>query len=325
MKNTFNQPLTFTPTLRNYIWGGCQLKPSITTADGASDVPLAEVWAIYEKNVIAGGSFEGKTLQEITLKYPLQILGKKVACKDDGRFPLLIKLLDCADWLSIQVHPNNEQALALEGSGHLGKTEAWHVLAAEPGARLIAGIKSGTSHDTLQQSIRSGRVLDVSQWHDVYPNDTFLIEAGVLHALGPGLLIYEVQQTSDLTYRVYDWDRPAKSGRELHIEKSASVTNPDIDVKPVRLESIQANWVYQLVRSPFFALDLLSSSDSGWFDLNPSGQSFHALMVTDGTAILRVGASEFALEKYQSTLIPAACEEYRLYGDFRLLKASLAA
>jgi mannose-6-phosphate isomerase len=141
------------------------------------------------------------------------------------RFPLLVKLLDCADWLSVQVHPNDEQAADLVGTGQYGKTEAWHFLEVEPGTSILAGVKPGTTPAALAAAIRTGRILEVAQRLEVRPGETYLIPAGTLHALGPGLLLYEVQQASDTTYRVYDWDRrPGRAG--LHIEESVAVTSP---------------------------------------------------------------------------------------------------
>ena len=191
-----------------------------------NEKPVAEVWAVYEDNPVSTGVFAGYTLDELVAEYANEILGAHVATQGNKRFPLLIKLLDCASWLSLQVHPNDEQAWQLEGSEFMGKTEAWHILNAQSDAQLIAGIKPKTSTQALHAAIGNERILDLVEYHNVQTNDTIFMPAGTIHALGPGLLVYEVQQTSDLTYRVFDWDRPQTNGRVLHIEKSIAVTNP---------------------------------------------------------------------------------------------------
>ncbi|MBN1305391.1 MAG: class I mannose-6-phosphate isomerase [Anaerolineales bacterium] len=324
MNNMFCQPIFFIPTIKEYIWGGQKLKPVFSPKDTNPDTPLAEVWAIYEGNQIKNGPFAGKTLEELTASHSYEILGPSVARQTFGRFPLLIKLLDCADWLSIQVHPNDQQALELEGPGHLGKTEAWHILEAEPGAQLIAGIKPGTSPQSLREAVRNGGITDAAQWHQVQKNDTFLMRAGTLHALGPGLLVYEVQQTSDITYRVYDWDRPMQTGRELHIEKSAAVTDPEINIQPERLASLPKNGIAKLAASQYFQLEMLVSSGED-IQQDTAGAGFHALTVIEGQTRIQPEGKPTLLDKYQSAIIPAACGNYQLSGTFCTLKASVPA
>jgi mannose-6-phosphate isomerase len=208
---TLNSFLKLTPSYRDYVWGGDRLRPG--------HYPTAEAWIVWEDDVIESGPLAGKTLGEAAKEYGTGLLGTKINSHAGTRFPVLIKLLDCAQWLSLQVHPNNELAAELEGPGQSGKTEAWHILAAEPEAKLIAGLQPNTPPEELAESIRKGTVIDHVQYVNVKPGDTVFVPAGTLHALGPGLLVYEVQQTSDWTYRVYDWGRPATEKRPLHIEK----------------------------------------------------------------------------------------------------------
>ena len=141
--------LTFTPAIRNYVWGGRALLPLAGPNAGKNNDPIAEVWVLYENNPVNNGIFGGHTLAELTAKYPNEVLGKQVVAQDSERFPLLIKLLDCESWLSLQVHPSDEQACQLEGPQFMGKTEAWHILNAQSGAQLIAGIKPNTSTEAL--------------------------------------------------------------------------------------------------------------------------------------------------------------------------------
>ena len=219
--------LRLTPEFRDYVWGGDRLRPGHN--------PTAEAWVVWENDRVQTGPLAGKTLSEVANEFGSALLGERTIRRSGTRFPLLIKLLDCAQWLSLQVHPNDKQAIELEGPDQFGKTEAWHVLDSRPGAKLIAGLKPGTDSAELAEAIRKGTITEFVQYAAVSPGDTVFVPAGTLHALGPDLLIYEVQQTSDLTYRVYDWGRPQTETRRLHIEKSIRVTRPDLAAPVVPL------------------------------------------------------------------------------------------
>ena len=212
------------PQARERVWGGQRLRPQ--------QPPIGEIWCAYGKSRVLNGPAAGRTVEDLTRDLSAKFVGDVVADRFPESFPLLIKLLDCADWLSVQVHPNDEQATRLEGPGYRGKTEAWHFIDASPGAMILAGVRQGTSRDELARAIRTGRILDVSPSIAVHPGETYLMHAGTMHALGPGLLLYEVQQSSDITYRVYDWDRPASAGRELHVEQAVAVTDPERQADP---------------------------------------------------------------------------------------------
>ena len=284
-----------------------------------SDVPIAEVWAVYENNVVTGGLFTGSTLAALTAQYPEEILGSRVAAQTAGRFPLLVKLLDCARWLSLQVHPNDQQALELEGSGFIGKTEAWHILDATSDARLIAGIKPKTMFEMLARAVGTDEILDLVEYHTVQKGDTIFMPAGTIHALGPGLLVYEVQQTSDLTYRVFDWNRPMTAGRELHIEKSLAVTNLQARGQISHLPELDGKGVVDLVQCPYFKLELLNSPQKR----DTQVESFHALTVVTGEARVSGVDDELTLSQFESILVPAAYGRYQLEGEFQLLCSSV--
>ncbi|WP_415831112.1 type I phosphomannose isomerase catalytic subunit, partial [Deinococcus frigens] len=219
MTQNLSSPLPLESRLVERVWGGTRLLPA-GSDDGRK---IGEAWVVGEDNHVSDGPQAGQTLAELAKQFPKELLGSRAT---SGRFPLLIKLLDCAEWLSVQVHPDDAQARALEGEGFLGKTEAWQVLDADTGAQIIAGIRDGTPQDTLSTAIVAGKVMDHVAYTPVHAGDTFMIPAGTVHALGPGVFLYEVQQTSDLTYRIYDWDRPAAAGRALHLEKSGQVARP---------------------------------------------------------------------------------------------------
>ena len=309
--------LQLLPIYQPRVWGGRRLKPD-------ADQPIGEAWVIYEHNQIARGRYAGRTLGALAAEQGAELLGEAALARTGTRFPLLIKLLDCQDWLSVQVHPNDAHAVALEGPGHFGKTEAWHVLEAAPGARLLAGVKQNISAEALAQAIQRGQLLDVLQEWSVQAGDTIFIPAGTLHALGPGLLIYEVQQTSDLTYRVWDWNRPASAGRSLHIQQAMVVADPEARSEPHPLRPMLDTDAQRLVSCAYFTLDLLTSR-AETLALDTKGQSFHALTVAQGAALIEHCDQAIPLGQYESVVVPACCQAYQIrpLKPLRILQASV--
>lgn len=299
---TLNSFLKLTPSYRDYVWGGERLRPG--------HYPTAEAWVVWEGDVIESGPLAGKTLEEAAEEYGAALLGERTTPRTGTRFPVLIKLLDCAQWLSLQVHPNNQLAAELEGPGQFGKTEAWHILDAEPDATLIAGLKPNTPPEQLAESIRNGTVINHAQYVNVRQGDTVFMPAGTLHALGPGLLVYEVQQTSDWTYRVYDWGRPATEKRPLHIEKSIRATRADFTAPITPPPATGDGTRHTLVECEYFTLELLSGTSKS-IDLDTAGESFHAITVIEGKAVLKTNKEEVELEKFQTAVIPAQVGTYQ--------------
>jgi mannose-6-phosphate isomerase len=309
--------LQLIPEYHHRVWGGQQLKPDPTK-------PFGEAWLVFERNKIESGTFAGMSLEDVSLALGVELLGARALERTGTRFPLLIKILDCADWLSVQVHPNDEQALQLEGAGQFGKTEAWHVLNAAPGAELIAGVKPGTSAIQLENAILDGSILEVSQKHLVETGATIMMPAGTLHALGPGLLIYEVQQTSDLTYRVWDWDRPASTKRALHLRKSVAVTNPNSSGEINHDTMHSLNGVQTRVESEYFKLEQINGTDTTLV-ANTENSSFHAITVTEGRAEVVLGDSRVTLGKFETVIVPANAGEYKVVAlePFSALRSSV--
>ncbi len=309
--------LQVVPEYHHRVWGGQQLKPDIQK-------PYGEAWLVFERNKIKSGPFAGKTLEEVTRVLGAELLGARAIERTGTRFPLLVKILDCADWLSIQVHPNDEQALQLEGKGQFGKTEAWHVLDAVSGAELIAGVKPGTDGETLERAIRDGSILSVSQKHVVQTGATVMMPAGTMHALGPGFLIYEVQQTSDTTYRVWDWDRPASAGRALHIAQSVNVTNPNSSGEINHNIMHAQNAVETRVSCEYFQLEEIHGADKSLVS-NTQNSSFHAITVTTGRADVILGGTRVTLGKFETVIVPANAFEYQIepLEPFRALRSSV--
>ena len=307
--------LKLTPSYRNYVWGGERLRPGHN--------PTAEAWVVWEDDLIESGALAGKTAGEVAAQFGNALLGAKAISRSGTRFPLLIKLLDCAQWLSLQVHPNDEQAIELEGAGQFGKTEAWHILDSEPDAKLIAGLKPNTSSDALAESIRNGTITDHLQYANVKQGDTIFMPAGTLHALGPGLLVYEVQQTSDWTYRVYDWGRPATEKRPLHIEKSIHVTRADFTAPITTMPEHGDGTRHTLAQCDYFTLEMLSA-ESNTIELDTNGGTFHAITVIEGKAILKSSEAQVELDKYQTAIVPAMTGLYQFQPltNCRALKSS---
>jgi mannose-6-phosphate isomerase len=300
--------LPLTPQYRERVWGGQRLHPS------GSGTPIGEAWIAYGQSVVSAGAAQGQTLDQLLMTNGTELLGDRAdAARAEAQtgFPLLIKLLDCADWLSVQVHPNDLQARSMVGPGERGKTEAWHMLQAAPGAEILAGVKAGTTPAQLAQAIRDGTVLEVAERHHVEAGDTVFIPAGTLHALGPGLLLYEVQQSSDTTYRVYDWNRPASAGRALHLEESVAVTDPALhgDLRP----QTQTHGQGELTASGYFVLEgvKLPGADET-HRADTYGKSFQIVTVTAGEAQLSSGLETLYLATFQTALVTAAAGAYSL-------------
>ena len=320
MANFLYEALRLTPEYRDYVWGGNRLRPAI--------VPTAEAWVIYEQDRIAAGALAGCTLGEVAQQYGAALLGRRaervVSRTGEARFPLLIKLLDCAAWLSLQVHPTDEQAQRMEGAGQLGKTEAWHFIEANPGAEILCGLRPGTTAPELVAAIRGGALVNLMQSFTVKTGDSIFIPAGMIHALGPGLLVYEVQETSDFTYRVYDWDRPATAGRSLHIEKSIAVANPALTGQMVPWQNLADGAVQPLASCQYFTLERLAGQHTP-IALDTRGESFHALTVIAGGARIAGDGWQQELGRFETVVVPAACGAYQVIpsGEMQMLKSSV--
>ncbi len=297
------KPFRLIPEYRDYIWGGNRLRPEAEIT--------AEAWVIYEFDQIADGPFAGETLAALTQKHPDLLLGKKAVQQTGNRFPLLVKLLDCAQWLSIQVHPNDAQAVALEGPGNFGKTEAWYVIDAEEDARLVSGFCAGTTQADIERTIGTKAMLDIVANRAVQPGDSLLITPGTIHALGPGLLIYEVQQTSNITYRVYDWDRPQTGGRQLHLEQAAAVLNPAATGEVVPRPLPTSNGQQPLVTSQYFGLDVVNWHANGVM-IDLKGKTFSAITALTNDVMLNGTDWQIELNSFESAIIPACSGAFRV-------------
>ncbi|WP_456480993.1 type I phosphomannose isomerase catalytic subunit [Oceanithermus sp.] len=233
------------PQFKPRVWGGRRLAERFGLA---TDEPIGEAWVVFDENRIASGPYAGRMLAEVLPELGEDFLGRAVVERYGYRLPLLVKFLDTADWLSVQVHPDDAYARAHEAkSGWLGKAEAWVVLEAEPGAQVIYGVKRPVSRDELHAAALDGSILELLNFVPVQKGDVIYVPPGTIHALGPGLLVYEVSQRSDLTYRLYDYGR----GRGLHLDQALDVAR--IDPAPLQTARLEPGFRLQQAR---FTLEL---------------------------------------------------------------------
>lgn len=300
-------PLLLTPPVKDYIWGGQRLKTEFGFETDAAIA--AEAWMLSchkdGMSVVENGDMAGKTLGEVLEEWGREALGEKAAAFP--YFPLLIKLIDANDRLSVQVHPDDAYAMRVEGE--FGKTEMWYVVDCEPGAQLIYGLNCGLTKADFRRHIEDNTLPEVCNFVPVQKGDVFFIEAGTLHAIGAGILIAEVQQNSNTTYRVSDYGRLGADGRPrpLHIDKAVDVTRltpPHLPYGNVgEVVPVPGGSLRELAACPLFTAQLLTVEDS---ILVGSMESFTSLLVLDEDGTLRFGEGEtLSLKKGSSVFLPA--------------------
>jgi len=316
-------PLVFSPELHNRVWGGRNLE-SVLGKQLPPDVPIGESWEIHDKNKVINGLLKEKTLAEIIREFPKEIAGIKF---EGGDFPLLTKFLDAREWLSVQVHPDDLLAQALEGQPR-GKTECWYILDAEPDAVIMYGLSEKMNADDFRKAIEQQTLKEKLHYSKVKKGDFVFVPAKTIHAIGPGIVLYELQQTSDTTYRLYDWDRMGLDGkpRELHLEKGLLCSNFD-DIQPILTQDFLTEFYehyskMQLTKSTYFSLDRIYNI-SGSIAVEKSQETPHILSIIEGTATLKGGFDTVTITKGESCLIPAIIRDYTLVcdGDCEILCA----
>jgi mannose-6-phosphate isomerase len=307
-------PLRFKPVLRRYIWGGRRLESLLGKSLGEGG-DYAESWEVVDhdedQSVVAHGPLAGRTLANLLVEHGEALLGRHHPLE---RFPLLLKFLDCNRTLSVQVHPNDEGAARLDPPD-LGKMEAWVVLAADPGSVIYAGLKPGVDQAALRQALEAGTC--ESCLHTIEPRvgDCVFIPPGLVHALGEGLVVAELQQSSDVTFRLFDWNRldPAGNPRPLHIEQALDVI--DYDHGPVQVQSSQPTdqlHVERLVACDKFVWDRWTISQPQTIG---GDNRFHVLAVIEGSVTIAGDPSGQPIKKGQVVLLPAELGETELRVD----------
>ncbi len=316
-------PLILKAPLKDYIWGGTRLKSDFGFESELEKV--AEAWVVSchkdGPSIVSNGSLKGKTLEEA-----IEIMGSDAlgdACKDFDRFPILVKLIDAKDRLSIQVHPSDEFARANEGDN--GKTEMWYVIDCDEGAQLVYGFRHSIGSDEFKERIESNTLDEVLNYVDVHKGDMFFIPSGTVHAIGKGILIAEIQQNSNVTYRVSDYGRLGADGkpRQLHVEKAIAVsnTNPPLDLYG-NVGKITFNDDYtvrNLAKCKYFDAKLISLDGS--YEVKNS-TSFVSLVIIDGEIELKSEQGSYALKKGESVFVPCGIT-FTLKGTAQILSASV--
>jgi mannose-6-phosphate isomerase len=315
INNTFiPYPLQFSSALFEKIWGGSAI--SELKQQSVDSLHIGESWEIYSKNCISNGAYVGLTLEELIKKYPLEMTGNN---QEHSEFPLLVKLLDAREWLSVQVHPDDTLADVLEGEPR-GKTECWYILKAEPDAEIVYGLKNGVSKQQYQYALNSGNDIELLHKVKVKKGDFIYVPAGTIHAIGPGIVLYELQQTSDTTYRLYDWDRYGNDGnpRELHIEKGVismieyASNIAKVEVKPMTVKTGISKT--DLITSQYFCLSHFSIEHA---HIECSLQNKAGLITVIGGAplIIPTHQGDCIINSGYSAFIPAAMKSIVCRND----------
>lgn len=296
-------PLRLEAQLKEKVWGGHWLAEELGRPSEKGAL-LGESWEAFSGSVILNGEWQGRTLGELYQEFQAEVGGE--VAKAYPEFPLLVKFIEARENLSVQVHPNDQKAQQLENY-RSGKTEMWYVIAAEPGAYILYGLNDkASSLDELDQALRNEKIVDYMNRVEVKKGDVVYLPSGTVHALCAGVVVYELQQESDITYRLYDWGR---QGREIHVEKGLQVINLEarnLEISHPQPHKHNGRSEAALVDCPYFYDELLEVSDQS--DFPATGKSFSLLSSLSGAGTIYSGDGEFEPETIQTGdtfLIPA--------------------
>lgn len=306
-------PLLLRPQFHERVWGTRDLAPIYTQE--ITGTPVGEAWLTGEECQVANGPLAGRTLAELCREFGSRLVGE--VAPDGQRFPLLIKFLFPRDKLSVQVHPDDEAAM-LAGQP-CGKTECWYVLRADPGAKIALGLKPGVNKAHVEQAIRETRLEALLNWITISSGDVFYVDAGTVHAIGPGSVLIETQQNSDTTYRLYDYGRP----RELHIEAGLRATRERTHagrVPPAASESGSGKSQVNLVTSPSFVVDKFQLARPWQFQRPADARrSVWCLIALRGYGVLEyAGSPALSFAAGEAVVVPAAVDRFMLKPQWNL-------
>ncbi len=322
--NKPSYPLLLTPVYKDYLWGGTSIPTRFNRAPHRGR--CAESWELCDHadgmSIVSNGRLEGTSLHDLLLEMGPDLVGAEAPA---DTFPILVKIIDAAQKLSVQVHPNDQTAPRVGGKA---KSEMWYILDAAPGARYYAGLVTGTTPETFDAALEDGTVQNLLKSHPATPGRLAYIRGGCVHAIGEGCLILEVQQNSNTTYRVYDWDRVDADGhpRELHIEKARRVIDWELapaDPTPAEPVLQGPNRSQDLLVTPYFRFGKLNI-EAAWPRTN-DGRSFHMLFVATGMLTVSCEGGEETVGSGTTVLLPAAIPEYTLTpeGPCEVLRVSV--
>lgn len=315
-----NYPMVFDPILKERIWGGTKLNTILGKTIHSDHV--GESWEISmvpgEISQISNGTYRGMSLETLVDSFPEEVLGRKIYQRFGKQFPLLFKFLDAKEDLSIQLHPNDD--LAQKRHQSFGKTEMWYVMQADEGSRVVVGFQGPVTSEDYLYHLEKKTLPTILKEISVNVGDVFFIETGTIHAIGKGVLLAEIQQTSDITYRVYDWDRVDSSGRarELHIDLALDA----IDYRPRPVELFykkETNNGNLIVDCPYFTVNFIPLD--GVFEADKQGDSFFIYVCTEGSMKVQItGQPMYEFKKGDTFLIPADLKQFKLIGKASLLE-----
>ena len=305
-------PLKFKPIFKDKIWGGDKVR-SVMGLDYAPLPNCGEVWMLSgvegDPSIVSNGYLAGNELNELLEIYMYDLVGDEVYERFGNEFPVLIKLIDANDWLSIQVHPDDE--LAGRRKIGRGKTEMWYVLGADENARIISGFKQKMNPQSYQKHLKEKSLPNIMNYENVNQGDVYFMPAGRVHALGPGVFLAEIQETSDTTYRIYDWDRIGSDGksRDLHIDEALEAIDFEVHQKYRTDYPEEMDQSVRLATSEHFTTNLISLEHHAIEKDYASLDSFVALLCTEGKALINHEDEPYEMKAGELILIPAISEK----------------
>ena len=312
-------PLQFYPILKERIWGGTKLK-TVLNKPIVSEI-TGESWELStvkgDVSVVSNGVLKGNSLDDLINSDPEAIIGSEVYKRFGKQFPLLFKFLDAREDLSIQVHPND--AVAKKRHNSFGKTEMWYIMQADTDARIIVGFKKQSNATEYLENLKNKTLLSILDDVKVKSGDVFFLETGTVHAIGAGLVVAEIQQTSDITYRLYDFDTVDDKGnsRELHVDLALDAINYNKIETHKKYDSIQ-NQSNPIVDCPYFTTNFLPLK--GIVSMNKTGNTFTVYMCVEGNFEIEYEGEKFQYKKGDTILIPAAMKTFSLNGEASILE-----
>ena len=314
------KPIKLKSVCKEIIWGGNRLKNEYNKVSSLNNI--AESWELTVRddgmNIIDGGEFDGCTMAEYIEKNGFDV----VTNKSMDRFPLLIKFIDAEDNLSVQVHPDDEYGMKTANS--LGKTEMWYIIDAKPGAQLVYGLKAGCTVEMLKAAIESGTVEETLNYVSVKKGDVFFIPSGLVHAIGSGILLAEIQQNSNITYRVYDYNRVDKDAkpRELHVNDALNVivNRTEEEIDKIRFSTNVKNNT-TLASCGYFKVDKFNID--GNLEFSTNAESFNSVLCLDGVGYIEFAGEKFEIIKGDSYFIPANMGTYTVTGNLEIIVSKL--
>lgn len=309
-------PLKFTPILKEKIWGGSKLN-TIFNKGGEVAIKLGESWELSgvdgNISIVSEGTLKGKSLNELIKTYGGALLGDRVLRQYGTKFPLLFKFIDAAEDLSVQLHPDD--ILAKERHNSFGKTEMWYIIEAERNARLLIGFKEDIDLHAYTRHISENNLLDIIKTENIVAGDAFFIAPGTVHAIGAGTVLAEIQQTSDITYRIYDWDRPGLDGnmRDLHTEEAKDAFKFDNHGARLYYETA-VNEVEPICESEYFKTSKITCKGELHMDYSNT-DSFKVYMNVGGVASIKTDGALIELQKGETVLIPSCIDQVSIASE----------